>query len=202
MKMIGKLIVFEGPDAAGKSSLCRLFKDALEFHGSKVHLLSFPGSSPGTIGELVYRIHHAPEEIGLNEITPTGLQALHVAAHLDSIESAIIPRLLRGETVILDRYWWSTVVYGSVAGANRAVMDSLIRGEKILWGACVPAALFCVFRSAPLRREPMDKWHNWTEGYRSLVTSEEGDYPIFAIDNDRTQDECLASILAHWQSVA
>ena len=105
--MAGQLIIFEGPDGVGKSTISREVQKRLQLYGENSDLLTFPGREEGTLGQLVYKIHHEPEKLGLTSLTGSSLQVLHIAAHLDSIESRIIPALAEGKTVLLDRYWWS-----------------------------------------------------------------------------------------------
>jgi thymidylate kinase len=124
------VIVFEGADGAGKSTLTEHVAQGLRNIGHKCRIASFPGKVPGSIGELVYRIHHDPKKEGIDKISSTSLQALHIAAHIDFLERIRIePKSL----LLLDRFWWSTIVYGQVAKANKEVIATLVSAEKILW---------------------------------------------------------------------
>ena len=55
---LGRLIVFEGPDGVGKSTLSQALVDKLTGIGIKCEYRTFPGKETGTIGRLVYDIHH------------------------------------------------------------------------------------------------------------------------------------------------
>jgi dTMP kinase len=95
------LIVLEGPDATGKSTqlrrLAEFFPDALTTHQP---------SGGSAIGEDIYHLteHH--------EMEPLTRQLLHLAAHTEHYASQIIPALQEGQSVIMDRCWLSTFVYG------------------------------------------------------------------------------------------
>lgn len=79
---IGKLLVFEGGDGIGKSHLANELVRYLENTGIRVRSLSFPGKREGSLGNLVYSIHHRPVDFGVSKMTALALQALHIAAHL------------------------------------------------------------------------------------------------------------------------
>src|ERR1700736_1746011 len=164
----GQLVVFEGPDGVGKSELAVQFKSWLLEHGFAAELLSFPGKEEGTLGKLVYDLHSHPEQFHVTGLTPASLQALHIAAHLDAIERRIIPSLKSDRIVVLDRFWWSTYVYGIVSGVDRDVLDRMIGTEKAAWGITKPTVLFVIDRSEPLRPEPSEIWAKCQDGYRKL----------------------------------
>lgn len=195
MNTNGRLIVFEGVDAAGKSTISAEVYAAFIAKHVPASVLSFPGKSPGSIGQLVYRIHHDPENFGVKQLTPTSLQALHVAAHLDAIQRVIIPRLENGETVILDRYWWSTWAYGVADGVDARILDLLIQAEVVSWSGWMPTALFYVTRNQPLRDEAMDKWTACKRAYETLVKRETGLYPIHVIENETHVEESVGKVI-------
>ena len=143
----GKLIVFEGPDDVGKSTAARALVAKFDGFGIPCDYISFPGRESGTLGRLVYDIHHNIKQFGIVSIDSTSLQLLHIAAHIDAIERAIVPALTTGRTVVLDRYWWSTLVYGIVSQANRRSLTQMIAIEKNHWGEIRPHAVFLLRRA-------------------------------------------------------
>jgi thymidylate kinase len=195
--MRGKLIVFEGPDAVGKSTLVQYVKTLLEQDQLPNEILSFPGDRPGTVGRLVYELHHAPENFGIEQISPIGLQALHIAAHLDAIAQAILPALNAGTWVVLDRFWWSTWVYGRAASVDSQVLDSLIHAEKLLWGPVTPSVVFLIQRTEPLGDKPAgDEFTILSDLYRELSGSEAAKYEIISLTD--VDPDAARGIVQEW----
>jgi thymidylate kinase len=158
--------------------------------GLTTSLLSFPGREPGTLGNHVYDLHHDPEKFGVKSLDPGALQLLHVAAHVDAIQTRIRPLLLAGHQVVLDRFWWSTFVYGEVAGVPARMLEGMITAERAAWGAIVPDVLFLVTRAIPLRNEPSELWPRWRDAYAALAKREQELYRVIVVDN--SDDICTA----------
>jgi hypothetical protein len=129
-------------------------------------------------------------------LSPAGLQALHVAAHIDAIERQIVPRLLEGTTVILDRFWWSTKVYGLMDGIPEEHIDALVGSELKFWGPVRPSALFLLERQASLKREiGCSNWSSYVAAYRRLAERERDRYPIHRIKNQAGIDDTVGEVL-------
>ena len=60
---------------------------------------------------------------------------------------------------MLDRYWWSTVVYGQCAGMAGDTLDALIEPERRMW-AEHPAIIFLVDRDNPIDRDEEPQYWN------------------------------------------
>lgn len=100
-----QLIVFEGLDAAGKTTQAQFFEG-----GQDILVSHQPSGAPG-IGKQIYQLTEGV--IGLN---PTARQFLHLACHAQHWQDELLPALNAGKTVVLDRFWWSTVAYGYFDG--------------------------------------------------------------------------------------
>lgn len=150
----------------------------------------------------MYDLHHEPGRLGVGAIAPSSMQLLHIAAHLDTIERTILPALRAGTTIILDRFWWSTKVYGLASGVNRKTLDSMITVELAAWGSIKPTRLFLVTRSSPLRPEPEELWNKWKALYDDLATEERRSIPLSVIENESSVEAALADILAELEPVA
>jgi thymidylate kinase len=179
----GHLIVFEGPDGVGKSTIAAGVAEALSRAGARSRVLSFPGKDEGTLGKLVYGLHHDLGAYGIKNLSPTARQALHVAAHLDIMERVILPALNSGEHIILDRYWWSTLVYGQASGIPAEVLNDLIHPERRLW-ADQPTLIFLVDRDHPINRdEEPAYWSKLRKLYAALEIKERRKCKVVRLPN-------------------
>jgi dTMP kinase len=191
------LIVFEGPDGVGKSTLVKLLAEYLDSKKVPNQILSFPGDRPGTLGKLVYEIHHSPGRFDITTLSPIGLQALHIAAHLDSIVQTIAPAISSGNWVVLDRFWWSTWVYGRAAAITPEVLDSLIQAEKLQWGRISPSAVFLVERGAALRPEqPNEKFAVLSNLYAEISRSQTKEHEVIRLTD--TDVVSAQKVIANW----
>lgn len=194
MKYDGALYVFEGPDSVGKTTLARLFTEQLAIRGIDCVHLAFPGNEIGTVGDLIYKLHHEPQQFGIKCLSATALQMLHVAAHVDAIQSKILPALELGKTVILDRFWWSTDVYGQLCGLDKTLVESIIAPEIHIWGEKVPTAAFLLERNAPLEFAVSDPWLRCTSLYSHLADTQLEKHRVVRVSNEGEISTALATI--------
>ena len=110
----GKFIVFEGLDGSGQSTQAGLLADFLAEKAQKklfghtgIEVTKEPTSS--LIGGLIRgQLNHDWKS------SAECLQILFAADRLHHVEKEVIPLLERGITVISDRYFYSSVAYGTV----------------------------------------------------------------------------------------
>ena len=194
----GKLFVFEGADGVGKSTISRMIADYLNEHDIPCSYFTFPGKEKGTLGSLVYKIHHEPDKFGINSINKTSLQVMHIAAHIDIIENNIKPAIKNGRIVILDRFWWSTMVYGIISGVEKKSLESMIHLEKINWGSFLPNNIFLITSKNPLRKETTQKiWGKLCSEYRALSKVESRHGKVTEVKNDNDLSDIFDEIIKH-----
>jgi thymidylate kinase len=193
----GRLVVLEGPDGVGKSALSEALASKISQRGIPCSHLSFPGRGEGTLGRHIYALHHDPGQFGITSLAPESLQLLHIAAHLDAISGQILPAIRNGHWVILDRYWWSTWVYGRVSGADRATLDAMIDVERAAWRGIVPSPVFLIRRDEPFRLEGDRTRHrSLSSAYDEIARAETGRYPVHVLENDGQIDSLAETALA------
>jgi thymidylate kinase len=189
-------IVFEGPDGSGKTSLSTRVGSELRKAGRGATVAALPGRTPGSLGDLVYRIHHDPTSAGLHGLTPSALQALHIGAQLDAIETRLLPGLRSGESLILDRYWWSTWVYGRRQGVDAVLLDSLVATQASLWGGVTPDVIFLLHRSRSIHANvPVEEYRGIAAGYAQLAERESARQRVQHVDNEGAFEATLAAVL-------
>ncbi|MEX0661471.1 MAG: hypothetical protein WEA58_08585 [Balneolaceae bacterium] len=193
--MKSKLIVFEGPDNIGKTTLCNELGKNLSSIGHRIEVISFPGNRSGTLGKFIHEFHHRYNKYGIENLSNTSLQLLHVAAHFDTITEDILPALGKGKIVILDRFWWSTYVYGKVSGINNDVLEKIIELEELAWENLVPDQVFLLSNGRPFKEEVSPEWNGLRDEYLSLAEKQESKLKIKRIKNEgriqKTVDEII-----------
>lgn len=108
-KPLGKLITLEGPEGAGKSTQCAALVQWLCKAGYDTVVTREPGGT-----ELGGRIRQILLETELN-IASRAEILLYAADRAQHVEKLIAPALEKGQVVICDRYFDSTMAYQGYA---------------------------------------------------------------------------------------
>lgn len=121
--MSGLFITFEGGDGSGKSTQAELLTSWCEEAGHSVLRTREPGGTDVGIELRNIVLHHK------GEIAPRAEALLYAADRAQHIGTKVRPALQRGEIVIQDRYFDSSVAY---QGAGR-VLDAAEVRDISLW---------------------------------------------------------------------
>lgn len=105
----GKFIVLEGLDGSGKSIQAKLAFDYLKKKGIKAILTKEPTDKP-PLGNLIREVLRKKMKL----TSPASFQLLYSADRAEHLERVIAPALEKGFWVISDRYYYSTIAYGSL----------------------------------------------------------------------------------------
>jgi dTMP kinase len=122
----GRLIVLEGPDGAGKTTLVQGLSTALaDTHDVEVMSLREPGGTD--LGEMIRDILKGHVSIGA-EMDDRAEALLFAAARAQLVAQVIRPALQAGKWVLLDRFEGSTMIYqGLGRGLGMQQMHALSR---------------------------------------------------------------------------
>jgi dTMP kinase len=105
-------IVFEGSDGSGQSTQAALLRDLLTKKGYPVVLTKEPtsDSEPG----------RKAREMLVKKISPSAkdIQRLITEDRGEHLKKTIIPALQEGKVVVSDRYFFSTLAYGTADGLD------------------------------------------------------------------------------------
>ncbi|KAJ4331074.1 Thymidylate kinase [Didymella glomerata] len=102
----GKLIVFEGLDRAGKTTQCQMLVEALQKEGQSVMFMRFPDRTT-PIGQMINSYLS-----GESEQEDHVIHLLFSANRWEAVPK-ITKAIEQGTTVIIDRYYYSGIVYSA-----------------------------------------------------------------------------------------
>jgi len=115
---MAQLIVFEGIDGSGKTSLSRMFHEHLLQGGIPALWLREPTTSP--LGEKIRRLAQEKETMAIQEELDLFLQDRRW-----DVEVNILPALRAGKTVVMDRYYYSNACYQGARGLDmEAILET------------------------------------------------------------------------------
>lgn len=137
----GRLVVFEGPEGAGKSTQLRRLAARLEAAGIPYRALREPGGTP--LGDEVRRVLLHEE----HDMAPAAEALLFMASRAELVMRVVRPALQGGTVVLLDRFFLSTYAY-QVAGRGLDE-ESVRRANALATGGLVPDVTILLRITAP-----------------------------------------------------
>ncbi len=189
--MRGRYIGLEGVEGAGKTTLARLLAESI---GRSVTVVREPG---GTIlGEDIRRLL-----LHSGEVSPWAEVALFAAARAQLVAEVVRPALARGDWVISDRTYVSSLAYqgggrglgvDAVRAVNELVLDGTIPDLVIIVDVDPRIGLGRQVEADRIGANGSDFLVEVARTYRSLVDGQR----IVAVDGDGTAGEVCERILA------
>lgn len=200
---MSKFIVFEGLDGTGKSTQIKLLAEYLRSKGESVFVDTEPSSLE--TGKLIRRVLS-----GEVPSSPWGTAALFLADRINQNtdrENGIQKHLNDGDTVILDRYYFSTFAYQGYETDLQWTMDihygcpALRKADLVLFLTMSPEK--CIRRIKANRKAEDLEIYETTERltavsrqFDTVFEAVRGRENIVYIDADGTVEEVLERIIS------
>lgn len=159
----GSVVIFEGLDKTGKSTQLERLRTVVDTDSTVfAHMPS--GFTPFT-----KTLYSALEGEAVAEKPTSGLaqQLAHLACHAESILE--LRRAIENQSLILDRWWWSTLAYGWYGGSvEQSGLSETSFRELIqtIWAPVVPSVVFVFLEPHHLDNNNTD---GVEAGYRAIV---------------------------------
>ena len=193
-------ITFEGMEAAGKSTLIAGLDDDLRDRGANVLVTREPGGTP--LGDRIRQISNDPATV----IDPLAEALLISASRAQHVSEVIAPAAKRGQTILCDRFFDSTIAYqgyGRGLDIEMLLALSLVATNRIAPDLTIlldiPAALstervLARGETDRFEREDADFHERVRAGYRELAVRFRQRY--VTVDASRPPEVLRADVLA------
>ena len=194
----GVFIAFEGGEGSGKSTQSKLLKKWLEEEGEEVLLSREPGGT-----EMGKDLRRILLDHSTGDISPRAEALLYAADRAHHVFSKIRPALDRGEVVITDRYFDSSIAYqgagrilvsGEVARISRWATESLFPTLTILIDQPAEIGLSRLKSKDRLEIEPIDFHERIRQEYLQLTLLDPERYLV--VDGRQSIEEIHDEIIA------
>jgi len=200
----GVFIAFEGGEGSGKSTQSKLLKKWLEEEGEEVLLSREPGGT-----EMGKDLRRILLDHSTGDISPRAEALLYAADRAHHVFSKIRPALDRGEVVITDRYFDSSIAYqgagrvlvsGEVARISRWATESLFPTLTILIDQPAEIGLGRLKSKDRLEIEPIDFHERIRQEYLQLTLLDPERYLV--VDGRKNIEEIHSEIIARVGEIA
>ena len=187
----GTFIAFEGGEGSGKSTQTKLLKEWLEKQNRSVILTREPGGTE--LGNNLRKILLANET---GNISPRAEALMYAADRAHHVFTLIRPALNRGDIVITDRYFDSSIAYqgaGRVLDSNevgrisRWATESLIPTLTIILDQDPVIGLKRINNSDRLESEPIEFHNRVRNEYLQLAAQDPERYLVINAEQDILQ---------------
>ena len=204
--MAGVFITFEGGDGAGKTTQIDKLRGWLERQGHTVVVTREPGGTDIGVELRNIVLHHR------GFLAPRAEALLYAADRAHHIHTVVRPALERGDVVVQDRYFDSSVAY---QGAGRVLSETEVR-DLSLWATehlmpqltvvlDIPADVARARREGDnrvfdrLEAEADDFHERVREAYHRLADAEPERFLM--IDGERPADDIHAEVVSRVQAL-
>lgn len=187
--------VFEGPSGVGKTTFSTMAEEYLNQNGYKAKRLKTSYTSKEhSLARHIDSILEQPEKYDISSINGISRYMLQTSRDIDVIKKMIRPLLDEGYILLLDRYWWSTYVFGKVDGFDEDLLNPIADIYKAYSKNREPKIIFNIERNSSLK-PGVEHWDKFTSAYNYLVQRECKHYNIVNIDNNHDHSIAFQQII-------
>jgi dTMP kinase len=195
----GRLIVLEGLDGAGTTTQAHRLVDQLTREGRAAHLTREP--SDGPVGKLIREMLGGGHAIAGQKLSQGTFGLLFAADRMDHLQREVEPAIARGETVVSDRWYHSSLAYQGT-GADRdwiASLNARARRPELTIFLQVQPEIAAKRRADAKRREELfedlEMQREVEAGYRATIAElrAAGEH-IEVLDGEQTEDAVAQAI--------
>lgn len=199
--MTGRLIVLEGLDGAGTTTQGHRLVEQLAREGRTAHLTREP--SDGPVGKLIREMLGGGHAIAGQKLSQGTFGLLFAADRMDHLQREVEPALARGETVVSDRWYHSSLAYQGT-GADRdwiASLNARARRPELTIFLQVRPEIAAKRRADAKRREELfedlEMQREVDAGYRATIAElrAAGEH-IEVLDGEQSEDAVALAIAA------
>jgi dTMP kinase len=182
----GSVIVFEGLDKAGKSTQLERLRSRVS--AETTLFTHMPSGLTAFSRQLYSLLEEKPPGSGLAR------QLTHLASHSENI-SKIIGAAAAG-SLVLDRWWWSTMAYGWYGGDVPSTGLSEPAFRELIDCIWAPVTASIVFLFLTPREEDPNNADGVAEGYHTLAASHPGNVAYVPALNPNDTHEFIIEALS------
>jgi len=185
----GAVIVFEGLDQTGKSTQLNRLRGSV--HSESTVFAHMPTG----FTKFTERVYRALEGEVPDEKPTSGLaqQLAHLACHAESVPD--LKRAAETRSLILDRWWWSTLAYGWYGGSVKQSgfpESSFKELIDTIWSPITPSIVFVFFE--PHHLDPNNA-PGVQDGYRALLKEHAESAVVVPIANEEATHSFVTKTL-------
>jgi len=188
----GKFIVFEGLDGSGSSTQVSLLADYFTHYKIKFLLTKEPTNN--IIGGLIKGQLTKDWQTSIE-----CLQLLFAADRAHHLEKQIIPALKQGVHVISDRYYLSTIAFGTVGSLEEEWLYTLnqnfLEPDLIILLKVAPKVCISRMKATRFKMELFEEEKKLTQIWQAYERAAQKNNNVFLVDGEKRPEAIISKIL-------
>ena len=167
-KKHGLFITLEGPEGGGKTSQAKVLAERLRQKGLVVSVTREPGGTP--VSDKIRQLLIDPAN---RDMLPMTELLLFEASRFQHVQQLILPKLQRGEVVICDRFYDSSLAY---QGARDLPLQVVIELNNLVAADCKPDLTLLLDLDYKTGRSRLTKRYSQNQGNFDRIELEKREF--------------------------